>query len=207
MSLIDKITELKVQGSRLNHLFLESFLDGFLEGILIFDLSGTLIHANKAIFSLLEKSVSRLEDQQLLDQEIRSLFQVITKQVTGIPDEQSTSTVLPFSSLESEIALTRFIQLRIHVRRFQMNISPNEMVWIRIEDRHQMNRMKALIESQRYGLSTRESEVWLLRSAGYTNPEVSKKLFISVNTVKKHMRNILAKSELYHCRDSLVMNG
>ena len=97
------------------------------------------------------------------------------------------------------------IQLRIHVRRFQVSTHPDEMVWVRLEDRQQLSRAKALLESRWYGLSAREGEVWQLRYAGCTYVEVTQELFITVNTAKKHMRNILAKRELYYCQNSVVM--
>ena len=42
-------------------------------------------------------------------------------------------------------------------------------------------------------LSEREIEVLQLIAAGFTNPEISAKLFISLNTVKVHIRNIFGK--------------
>ncbi|RAJ82319.1 regulatory LuxR family protein [Chitinophaga dinghuensis] len=47
-------------------------------------------------------------------------------------------------------------------------------------------------------LSTRERDVFQLIVRGYTNPMISRQLFISIDTVKTHRRNIMQK---LHCRN------
>lgn len=47
-------------------------------------------------------------------------------------------------------------------------------------------------------LTPRENDVLMELSKGYSNYEIGKELFISENTVKKHVSNILSKLELNH---------
>ena len=54
----------------------------------------------------------------------------------------------------------------------------------------------ALTEADRYGLTPREAEVWLLRRANRPCKEIAVDLRISLNTVKKHMKSILAKQKV-----------
>lgn len=56
----------------------------------------------------------------------------------------------------------------------------------------QEERLNAFI--QKYELSLRETEVFSLIIEGASNGEISAKLFISENTVKFHVRNILKKA-------------
>ena len=49
--------------------------------------------------------------------------------------------------------------------------------------------------ASRYGLSSRELEVFGLIIEGFSNAEISQKLYISENTVKFHIKNILRKTE------------
>jgi DNA-binding CsgD family transcriptional regulator len=44
-----------------------------------------------------------------------------------------------------------------------------------------------------YQLSDRECEILVLIAEGATNPEIAQRLFISTETVKSHVRNILIK--------------
>jgi DNA-binding NarL/FixJ family response regulator len=53
-------------------------------------------------------------------------------------------------------------------------------------------------------LSERESDILQLLALGYTNQEISKKLFISVRTVDTHRAHIMRKLQLY-TRAELVM--
>jgi DNA-binding NarL/FixJ family response regulator len=43
-------------------------------------------------------------------------------------------------------------------------------------------------------LSSRELEVLRLVAAGRSNPQIAEELFISLNTVQRHVSNILAKT-------------
>lgn len=50
---------------------------------------------------------------------------------------------------------------------------------------------------QKYGLTCREAEVWFLHRNKYSYKEIADKLFVTINTVKKHMKNIYAKHYTY----------
>ena len=66
---------------------------------------------------------------------------------------------------------------------------------ITLEDRQQSLAVIANQEAQRYGLTTRETDVWCLKRKGSSYKEIAKALFISENTVKKHVKNIYSKRE------------
>lgn len=59
-------------------------------------------------------------------------------------------------------------------------------------------------EIERYNLSKREKEIMGLLLEGYTNMEISEKLFISSSTVKKHVYNIFTKMGI-NSRMQLIM--
>ncbi|WP_228016175.1 LuxR C-terminal-related transcriptional regulator, partial [Leptolyngbya ectocarpi] len=50
-----------------------------------------------------------------------------------------------------------------------------------------------LAEIERYDLTNREAEVWRLRQQGTSYGDIAQQLFISVNTVKKYLKNIFTK--------------
>lgn len=73
-----------------------------------------------------------------------------------------------------------------------------------LNDESDNNRKKACsILSQKIQLTEREEEVLILLAQGYKNKNISEKLFVSVNTVSVHVRNIYAKAEI-HSRADLM---
>ena len=47
-----------------------------------------------------------------------------------------------------------------------------------------------------YGLTARETQILKLITQGYSNNEIAKELFVSINTTKAHVANILQKLEV-----------
>lgn len=62
-------------------------------------------------------------------------------------------------------------------------------------------------EMERYNLSKREKEIMELLLEGYTNIEISEKLFISASTVKKHVYNIFTKMGINSRMQLMKMAG
>ena len=69
---------------------------------------------------------------------------------------------------------------------------------------NQLLRHKELLASRNATLTGREIEVLELVAQGNTNREIGELLFISENTVKNHIRNILDKLGL-HSRNEAVL--
>ena len=55
-------------------------------------------------------------------------------------------------------------------------------------------------------LSERELEVLKLIASGLSNPEIARKLFVAISTVKRHINNIYAKLNV-HTRTQAVAKG
>ncbi len=64
-----------------------------------------------------------------------------------------------------------------------------------IEDRHRSDQALATLEMLRYGLTPRERQVWMLRRSGHSYQEIANTFYISVDTVKRHLKNIYAKRQ------------
>lgn len=64
-----------------------------------------------------------------------------------------------------------------------------------IEDRHQSLQNLVKLDTYKYGLTRSEEKVWLLPTAKYTYKQITATLCITLNTVKKHMKNIHAKRQ------------
>ena len=93
--------------------------------------------------------------------------------------------------LDAEIILPEIGTVRVRVQTIK--IAKNTCLLIVLEDRQQTIRNRALSDATLFGLTERETEVWQLRLRGDGYKEISAALWISVDTVKKHVKNILAK--------------
>ena len=105
----------------------------------------------------------------------------------------STQTVRSFqkSGIDADIILPDLGTVRVRVQNIHLEQVPHLLIIL--EDRQQTLRNKALSDAALFGLTERETEVWQLRLRGADYHEISAKLWISQNTVKKHVKNILAK--------------
>ena len=104
------------------------------------------------------------------------------------------------TGLDADMILPELGTIRIRIQNIQLAQNPYLMVVL--EDRQQTLRNKALSDAALYGLTERETEVWQLRLRGADYNEISTTLWISANTVKKHIKNILAKQRSH--RDDLA---
>jgi DNA-binding CsgD family transcriptional regulator len=81
------------------------------------------------------------------------------------------------------------------VRWLDLEKSGNPYLLVTVEDRLQSTQNAALTDVKKYGLTHREAQVWLLRQAKHSYKEIAAQLYITINTVKKHMKNIYAKQQ------------
>ncbi|MEE4286683.1 MAG: LuxR family transcriptional regulator [Mariniphaga sp.] len=82
----------------------------------------------------------------------------------------------------------RIEQMKLEIRNYLLNAEAKEKKGIN------ENPLDTLIE--KYGLTQREAEIMNLISTGIGNEEIAKKLFVSKNTVKFHIKNIFIKLDV-----------
>lgn len=99
--------------------------------------------------------------------------------------------------IEDEIKTQELGTIRIRVRWFDADIKrlKNPCLLVTLEDQVKSAQYRALAEARKYRLTNRETDVWLLKREGYTYKEIASKLYISEDTVKKHIKNIHAKRD------------
>jgi RNA polymerase sigma factor (sigma-70 family) len=87
--------------------------------------------------------------------------------------------------------------MAIHIRARWLNTQQftDPYLLLNIEDRQQAITNIVLQEADRYGLTPREKDVWVLQHDNYTYKQIAAKLGITPNTVKKHVRSIYAKKK------------
>ena len=64
---------------------------------------------------------------------------------------------------------------------------------VRLKNMTQTALQQACWDAYRYHLTQRESEVWRLYLQGFSYQQVANQLFISRDTVSKHMKNVHSK--------------
>ncbi|TVP67187.1 MAG: helix-turn-helix transcriptional regulator [Leptolyngbya sp. LCM1.Bin17] len=168
--------------SHSDHVFLRAVLEGFADGILILAEDGSCIHSNqegRAICRNLSANSHGVPPclwamgKQLLDS--RELFPdhslVLTQQFTAQGGDQ----------------------IRARVQWLDLPSASETYLLISLENQTRSTYTSALLEAVQYNLTPREKDVWLLRRASRSYDEIAKALYITVNTVKRHIKNINAK--------------
>ncbi|MEM9090999.1 MAG: LuxR C-terminal-related transcriptional regulator [Cyanobacteria bacterium P01_F01_bin.53] len=163
---------------------LRAALAGLQDGFIIASQTGHIEKINdpaKRIFDLLQAEST--DQTETLPIEIWRMCQSALK----------NQDVLSFQNIgiDSEIILPDIGTVRVRVQNIHLDQTP--YLLIVLEDRQQTIRNKALSDAALFGLTKRETEVWQLRLRGADYNEISTSLWISLNTVKKHVKNILAK--------------
>jgi len=83
--------------------------------------------------------------------------------------------------------------VRAKVQWLDLPTDSDAYLLVLLEDQSRSAQATALPEAVRYKLTPQEKDVWLLRHANCSYKEIAAKLFVSVNTVKRHLKSISAK--------------
>ena len=185
------------QQSTLNNVLLQGVLEGFIDGVLILTMEGELVHGNehgRLICQQLAKTESHTET---VPPQIWHVCQTLLECSEYYPNQPVIiDWELPTSSAES---------IRIRARWFELEMFPQKCILVTLENQNQSLESLTFSEVKAYGLTPREAEVWLLRRANYAYREIASQLFISLNTVKKHLKNIDLKIMLHTELETLLL--
>ncbi|MDY6899780.1 MAG: LuxR C-terminal-related transcriptional regulator [Cyanobacteriota bacterium] len=165
---------------------MQAVIESFVDGIFIVTTQGELIHANERARFICQEFSAAINQGRLPD-EIQRVCQSLSESRQLFPNQKI--------SLESEINTESQAKIRIRARWLQVDETNDDYVIVTLEDREQTNQSIAISEAKKYALTERESQVWLLRRANYSYQEIAEELYITINTVKKHLKNIYAKQQ------------
>ncbi|MEM9093156.1 MAG: helix-turn-helix transcriptional regulator [Cyanobacteria bacterium P01_F01_bin.53] len=196
MDTFEALETLKTPGSPLDSVLMKGLLEGFMDGILIFTHQGNLVHTNSNAEQIFEKLTQDKKQYQVIDRELRRVYQAVIDSGNLYPEQDIT--------IESELNHSGQNVLRIRARWLKLEAYEQPLVLIILED--QTNSIQSLVttESQKYGLTPREAEIWLLRRENRSYKEIAAELVISLNTVKKHVKNIRSKLKFYKFQQDLL---
>ncbi|AFZ04439.1 helix-turn-helix transcriptional regulator [Calothrix sp. PCC 6303] len=163
--------------------FFQEVIEGLQDGIIIISETGKVIHANSNAKSICN-NLSLFDFQDLPSPIWRLCESLIESQ-----------NLFPLDSfiLSDEITININTVIRIRVRWMNLEQIRYPCILVTMENRSESIKNAAIAEAKKYELTTREAEVWFLYRANYSYKQISDQLYITINTVKKHMKNIHAK--------------
>jgi len=169
--------------------FFQAVIENLEDGILILTKSGELLHANASADHICSQLNLENCHQKFVHPVIRQLCQSLIDS-QGFTDD--TRIIL-----SDEIVLNQATIFRIRVRWLNLNSVQMPYFLVTIENQYQSLKNIAIAEVKKYDLTPREAEIWSLYRSKYSYKDIAAQLYITVNTVKKHMKNIHAKRQLF----------
>lgn len=103
--------------------------------------------------------------------------------------------ILSDQSLPTQVTLTVYPDIQLRISLLETEDEQEPLFLVAMEDKQQSSLTQATVDQWLFGLTNREKEVWTLRLQDYAYQEIAETLYLSVNTVKRHMKAILAKQE------------
>ena len=144
-----------------------------------------VLYATASLQNKLEELTEPEEDGTVVTQEITHICQVLKQCRDSFPDQNW--------ALEFDIVTKNANVLHIRSRWFKLEGFDQPCILLIVENRQQLIQDMVRDEAEDWGLTAREQEVWLLHQDGYTYRQIAEKLYITINTVKKHMRSVHGK--------------
>ena len=168
--------------------FLQKILENLEDGILILTETGELIHSNTSA-----KGICSQINPCSFD--LTSVPSLIWNRCKSLIQNQFDCDNLTIWS--EDIIVSESLIFRLRVRRFNLESLEQTYLLVTIENRYQSLKNVALSEAYKYHLTKREAEIWSLYRAASSYKQIAERLFITVNTVKKHIKNIRAKQQRF----------
>jgi DNA-binding CsgD family transcriptional regulator len=169
-----------------NQVLLRAVVESWIDGILILTEQGQWVEANTAAQHICEQLSQSQTQPSLVPDQIWKICQEFIQTRQLFPGQPTV--------LESDLTVEGYV-LRLRVRWFAVEETERPYLMVILEDRYQSNLNRAIAEVDQYHLSPREAEVWLLYRTNHTYKEIAQELYISLDTVKKHLKSIRNKQQ------------
>ena len=160
-------------------------IKNLIDGVLILTDQRKLIYANDRAYRVIKQLNQNGVDDNLVPQEIWHICQSLIRSRSLFPNQHWF--------VQSDIFIEDSAGFRVQARWLHLEMIERPCLLLTIADRRQAIQNIASEEAEKYRLTPREKEVWLLHRSDYTYKEIALELNITPNTVKKHMRGIHAK--------------
>ncbi|MBT9316483.1 helix-turn-helix transcriptional regulator [Leptothoe spongobia] len=198
-------TSPSVSGILLNQSWTEDYLDIIFnfffrklfpfEGLLLLDEAGQLIQSNpkaRELCRIFQPGFKSHPSEQLSHCAEVTLPSQLTRHYESLLASQLKLPEQPFR-LSEEIFLDTGVRIKLNVERVFLGRHCSPYLLVRLEDMTQTAQQQACWDAHRYRLTQREHEVWTLHLQGLSYQKMSDRLFISRDTVSKHMKSVYSK--------------
>lgn len=167
--------------------FLLAILEGFLDGILVLNNRKQLLYINNAAHRICQRLIAQNSTSS-----VPSAIWQVCKSLMNRQELYPDKTFV----LESEVECEEKT-LRVRVQSLSLDGFDGPCLLVRLQDQQQAIQTLAIAEAQNWRLTERETQVWLLRRTGLSRKQIAAELFISDDTVKKHLGNVHTKRQSY----------
>lgn len=168
---------------------LQEIIEGCVDGLLILTAEKESIYVNERARQIFRKLNPNKYNINEIPSEILHLAQFTIESYRRFPHQNWMT--------ESQVFTQNSVAIRVRVQHFQRNHYDFPYLVVTMEDLYKPIEKMAIAEAEKYGLTPREKEVWLLQRANYTYKQIATELYITPNTVKKHMKSIYCKRKAY----------
>lgn len=167
----------------------QGIIEGLSDGILILEREGEIIYANESAKQICHQLNRQLTKPLFVPNSIWNICQILIESTSLFPNKNVVFSDRITASVGDTFAL----------RVQWLNLSQFERHYLLVTLENQSHSLQtiAIAEARIYGLTPSETKVWLLYRANHTYKQIASALYITINTVKKHMKNIHAKRQYF----------
>jgi DNA-binding CsgD family transcriptional regulator len=175
----------------------ETFLEKVFpfQGFMLLDHQGTLVQSSPYAQELcramdcevLPQRLKPLNPKEWLPIKISSLIRCLRESRQRLPEHRI--------QLQEVVVLRDHTRLRLAANWIELEPQQPACIVVTLENLTAIAHQQALTDARRHQLTERESQVWECALLGLSYSEIGQELFISINTVKRHMKSIHRKQE------------
>jgi len=163
-------------------------LETRLGNYLLLNETGNVLYVSdpvRALMPQLSSCSNTLEKAPLISRELALICQTLRQSRSHFPHQSWT--------IDCTIFTKQGHALQVRARWINLTQYEQPCILMLLENSQQIVQDLLCAETKDWGLTSREQEVYLLHHEGKSYGEIAERLCITLNTVKKHMRNINAK--------------
>lgn len=164
---------------------LQTVLESFIDGILIVTDLGEWIHANEFARQICRQMNRDPVHRDYVPKPIWHICKSLINESNAYPEDEVT--------VEAEIAIGQLSKYRVRSRWLSLEEIERPCLLVTLTDQIQSIKNLAIAEARKYGFTSSETKVWLLYCLSYSYKQIANELYISENTVKKHMKSVHLK--------------